>query len=88
MTKYRNVEGSDKPGHSGSESVPLVVDLDGTLLRTDLLLESALRLIKQRPWLVLLYASLARRGEPIWSGRFSNGFRLTFLGSYPRMRNC
>ena len=54
MTKYRNVEGSDKPGHSGSESVPLVVDLDGTLLRTDLLLESALRLIKQRPWLVLL----------------------------------
>src|SRR4029453_6183841 len=54
MTKYRNVEGRDKPGHSGSESVPLVVDLDGTLLRTDLLLESALRLIKQRPWLVLL----------------------------------
>ena len=53
MTEYRNVEGSDKPGHSGSESVPLVVDLDGTLLRTDLLLESALRLIKQRPWLVL-----------------------------------
>ena len=36
-----------------SESIPLVVDLDGTLLRTDLLLESALRLIKQKPWLIL-----------------------------------
>ena len=36
-----------------SESIPLVVDLDGTLLRTDLLLESGLRLIKQKPWLVL-----------------------------------
>lgn len=29
---------------------PLVVDLDGTLLRTDLTLETALRLIKQKPW--------------------------------------
>ena len=36
-----------------SKNVPLVVDLDGTLLRTDLLLESALRLIKQKPWLIV-----------------------------------
>ena len=36
------------------ERVPLVVDLDGTLLRTDLLLESALHLIKQKPWLGVL----------------------------------
>ena len=40
------------------EKTPLVVDLDGTLLRTDLLLESALRLIKQKPWSVLIL--------PIW----------------------
>ncbi|HEY7318622.1 MAG TPA: UbiA family prenyltransferase [Candidatus Binatia bacterium] len=40
------------------ENIPLVVDLDGTLLRTDLLLEAALRLIKQKPWLTLLL--------PIW----------------------
>ena len=53
MTHHRNVEGKAKRGHSGAESVPLVVDLDGTLLRTDLLLESGFRLIKQRPWLVL-----------------------------------
>ena len=31
-----------------------MVDLDGTLLRTDLLVESALHLIKQKPWFALL----------------------------------
>ena len=41
-----------------SDNIPLVVDLDGTLLRTDLLLEATLRLIKQKPWLALLL--------PIW----------------------
>ena len=39
---------------SYSKTCPLVVDLDGTLLRSDLLLESALRLIRQRPSLALL----------------------------------
>lgn len=53
MSQHRNAEGGVKRDRSASESVPLVVDLDGTLLRTDLLLESGLRLIKQRPWLVL-----------------------------------
>jgi hypothetical protein len=47
------VEATSKRSDSQSENVPLVVDLDGTLLRTDLLLESALRLIKQKPWLIL-----------------------------------
>jgi 4-hydroxybenzoate polyprenyltransferase/phosphoserine phosphatase len=36
-----------------SESVPLVVDLDGTLLRTDLLHESTLKLLRGGPHLVL-----------------------------------
>jgi 4-hydroxybenzoate polyprenyltransferase len=40
-----------------------VVDLDGTLLRTDLLLESALRLIKQRPWLALWMPLWLLRGR-------------------------
>ncbi len=39
---------------SYADTVPLVVDLDGTLLRTDLSLESALRLIRQKPWLALI----------------------------------
>jgi 4-hydroxybenzoate polyprenyltransferase/phosphoserine phosphatase len=54
MTQVWDTESGNKHGDARSESVPLVVDLDGTLLRTDLLFESALRLIKQRPWRALL----------------------------------
>ena len=39
-------------------AVPLVVDLDGTLLKTDLLLESLLVLLKQKPLCIFLL--------PIW----------------------
>jgi hypothetical protein len=54
MTAYREkVKNQADCNVSLTENVPLVVDLDGSLLRTDLLLESALRLINQRPWLVL-----------------------------------
>jgi UbiA prenyltransferase family len=53
MTENWDTEAGSKRSDSRSENVPLVVDLDGTLLRTDLLLESALRLIKQKPWLIL-----------------------------------
>lgn len=54
MTQNLDAQIRREHSDSYSDSVPLVVDLDGTLLRTDLSLESALRLIKQRPWLVLL----------------------------------
>jgi 4-hydroxybenzoate polyprenyltransferase len=37
-----------------SDLVPICVDLDGTLLRTDLLYESFLALLRNRPWLVVL----------------------------------
>jgi hypothetical protein len=40
-----------------------VVDLDGTLLRTDLLVESALHLIKQKPWFALLMPLWLFRGR-------------------------
>src|SRR5262245_49196879 len=63
MTQYRDVEGGSRRNDSGSKSVPLVVDLDGTLLRTDLLLESALRLIKQTPWHALLIPVWLLRGR-------------------------
>jgi len=42
---------------------PLVVDLDGTLLLTDLLHESALLLLKQKPWAVLLIPLWLIRGR-------------------------
>ncbi len=35
---------------SNSYSHPLVVDLDGTLIKTDLLLESASQFVLERPW--------------------------------------
>jgi phosphoserine phosphatase len=57
------VEARSKRSDSQSENVPLVVDLDGTLLRTDLLLESALRLIKQKPWLILFMPLWLLRGR-------------------------
>ena len=53
-----DIEIRSEERHSESENIPLVVDLDGTLLRTDLLLEATLRLLKQKPWLALLL--------PIW----------------------
>ena len=49
MTQNWDAEEASKPAEPRSETVPLVVDLDGTLLRTDLSFESALRLIKQTP---------------------------------------
>jgi hypothetical protein len=48
------VKAGSKRSDAHSESVPLAVDLDGTLLRTDLPVESALLLIKQKPWFALL----------------------------------
>ncbi len=38
------------------DSVPLFVDLDGTLIKTDLLIESAFFLLKKQPW--MLFAML------------------------------
>ena len=51
------------------DKIPLVVDLDGTLLRTDLLLETALRLIKQKPWLAFLFPIWLLRGRAYLKNR-------------------
>ena len=45
-------------GKGEAESIPLCIDVDGTLLKTDLLFESFLQLIKQKPWL--------RPCVPVW----------------------
>src|SRR5207302_11255761 len=44
--------------------IPLCVDLDGTLIKTDLLLECLLALLKQSPWAVFLIAWWSLHG---WS---------------------
>ncbi|MFN7937886.1 MAG: UbiA family prenyltransferase [Bryobacteraceae bacterium] len=40
--------------YSDSHSLPLCIDLDGTLVKTDMLFESLARLLKHKPWLILL----------------------------------
>lgn len=55
------VEAAPTPQPSPS-SAPLCVDLDGTLLRTDLLHEQAMRLVRQRPLAVLMLPVWLLRG--------------------------
>ena len=52
-------------GSEQKEDVPLCVDLDGTLIRSDLLLESLLRLIKHRPWAAFLVPFWLLRGRAV-----------------------
>ncbi|HEY9050676.1 MAG TPA: UbiA family prenyltransferase [Gammaproteobacteria bacterium] len=56
------------------EARPLVVDMDGTLLQTDMLFESFLRALKKRPWIVFLL--------PFWllQGRAALKARLATMG--------
>jgi len=49
--------------HTVARSVPLCIDLDGTLIRTDLLFESLARLLRQRPWLLMLVPFWCLRGR-------------------------
>ena len=63
MTQSHDVESEAKGNDTLQGIVPLVVDLDGSLLRTDLLLESAFCLINQRPWLVLWIPLWLLRGR-------------------------
>jgi hypothetical protein len=71
MTQIWDAQARMKRSDLRSESIPLVVDLDGTLLRTDLLLESALRLIKQKPWLVLWMPLWLLKGRSSEAPNFS-----------------
>jgi 4-hydroxybenzoate polyprenyltransferase len=43
-----------------ADNLPLVIDLDGTLLRSDVLYESTLKLLRAKPWLVFAL--------PFWLG--------------------
>lgn len=46
-----------------TELKPLVVDLDGTLVRSDLLVESAFAYLGENPWRIVHFLSVARRGK-------------------------
>lgn len=48
-----------------SHRLPLVVDLDGTLVATDTLFEAALRLIKSAPWMIFSLLIWCIRGRSV-----------------------
>src|ERR1700736_4206973 len=50
---------------SQSNSVPLCIDLDGTLIKTDLLFESLARLLKQKPWLLFMVPLWCLQGKAV-----------------------
>lgn len=52
-----------QPGQGDDRAFPLVVDLDGTLVRSDLLIESGAAWIAERPSRLLRLAILLRRGK-------------------------
>ena len=54
--------------------VPLVVDLDGTLVRTDLMVESAIDLLARRPSLLLAALSSLLHGKARFKEFLANGF--------------
>ena len=53
----------DSPLPAAPPDVPLAVDLDGTLVRTDTLHESLLALFKHAPWLLLLLPWWVLKGK-------------------------
>ena len=52
---------------------PLVVDLDGTLIRTDMLHESAIRVLRDKPWRILLIPRWLAQGKAVLKRRLAQG---------------
>lgn len=52
-------------------SVPLIVDVDGTLLKTDLLLETFLALLSRKPWNAFLALTELRHGKAAFKARLA-----------------
>lgn len=59
-----------------SKQYPLCVDMDGTLVHTDTLLEAYLKLFKKRPWTVFQLPLWLRRGKAFVKHRISQDVTL------------
>ncbi len=78
MGMARIREAAARPASSEAGSVPLVVDLDGTLLRTDLLLEGVVALLRHN-WLSLLAMLFwLKRGRAFFKRRIAEHAPLDF----------
>jgi len=62
--------------HESNSGVPLCVDLDGTLVRSDLLWESVLRLLRQRPLHALRLPFWLARGRAAFKERVADAVRI------------
>jgi 4-hydroxybenzoate polyprenyltransferase/phosphoserine phosphatase len=60
------------PGQSGTKLHPIVVDLDGTLIRTDMLHESALRVMRDKPLHILRIPFWLTRGKAFLKSRLAS----------------
>jgi phosphoserine phosphatase len=58
------------PGAS-SDTIPLCVDLDGTLIRTDMLIETLVLFLKRKPWGVALLPFWALQGRAVVKHRLA-----------------
>src|SRR5580692_1674302 len=56
---------------TSSATIPLCVDLDGTLIRTDMLLETLILLLKWKPWCVLLLPFWLLQGKAVLKRRLA-----------------
>lgn len=65
-----------KSGVQESRSVPLCVDLDGTLIRSDLLVESALLLLARSPWMLFAMIGWLLRGKAHLKGQIARRVEL------------
>ncbi|MEX0739499.1 MAG: UbiA family prenyltransferase [Pseudohongiella sp.] len=61
---------------------PLIVDLDGTLIHTDMLHESALKVLRERPWATLCIPVWLARGKAVLKQRLADQSRFD-PGSLP-----
>ncbi len=55
-----------------NRDTPLCVDLDGTLVRSDVLVESCLLLIKKKPWVLFLMPAWLVRGRVSFKEKIAN----------------
>jgi 4-hydroxybenzoate polyprenyltransferase len=61
----------DHPSRQPAEAPPLVVDMDGTLIRTDMLFEGLVASLFQRPWATLVALFALIRGRAAFKTRIA-----------------
>lgn len=69
-------KGKSRQNSAELDQLPLCVDLDGTLVKSDLLLEAMLRLIKRKPHLALLALLHLLRGRAAFKAMVFKGVPL------------